>query len=145
MPGRGAAMAEWLAAMEGAGIGHVLCLNTPADIARTSPGYAALLDSGAAPWAVHNHPIEDFSVPGDLPAYAAWIAAQAARLRAGETMLLHCGAGIGRTGMTALVLLGALGMAPEAAAARVRAAGSFPETEAQRDAVAALVGARPEG
>lgn len=138
-------MPQWLAAMEGAGIGHVLCLNAPGDIARTSPGYAALLASGAAPWPVHAHPIEDFSAPADLAAYAAWIAAQATRLRAGETMLLHCGAGIGRTGMTALALLGALGMAPDAAAARVRDAGSFPETEAQRDAVAALVGRRLEG
>jgi atypical dual specificity phosphatase len=136
-------MAEWLAAMQAAGIGHVLCLNAAAEIARKSPDYAALLDSGAAPWAVHAHPVEDFSAPRDLSAYAAWIAAQTARLRAGETLLLHCAAGIGRTGMTALALLGALGMAPDAAAARVRDAGSFPETEAQRDAVAALVGARP--
>ena len=136
-------MAEWLAAMREAGIGHVLCLNGAAEIAQKSPAYAALLQSGAAPWQVHAHPVEDFSVPDDLGAFAAWLGLQAARLRAGETLLLHCGAGIGRTGMTALGLLGALGMAPAEAAARVYAAGSHPETEAQRDAVATLVGARP--
>ena len=40
-------MAEWLAAMREAGIGHVLCLNGAAEIAQKSPGYAALLESGA--------------------------------------------------------------------------------------------------
>jgi protein-tyrosine phosphatase len=136
-------MAEWLAAMRAAGIGHVLCLNGAAEIALKSPAYAALLGSGAAPWQVHAYPIEDFSVPDDLGEFAAWLGVQVARLRAGETLLLHCGAGIGRTGMTALGLLGALGLPPAEAAARVYAAGSHPETEAQRDAVATLVGAWP--
>jgi tRNA dimethylallyltransferase len=38
MPGRGAAMAEWLAAMREAGIGHVLCLNGAAEIAQNTWG-----------------------------------------------------------------------------------------------------------
>jgi len=76
-------MAEWLAAMQEAGIGHVLCLNGTAEIAQKSPAYAALLQSGAAPWQVHAHPVEDFSVPDDLGAFAAWLGVQAARLRAG--------------------------------------------------------------
>jgi protein-tyrosine phosphatase len=78
--------------------------------------------------------IEDFGTP-DLNALESWqqikenvLAALARR----ETVLLHCAAGLGRTGMMAACLLVACGQTPAAAIAQVRAArpGTI-ETEAQ--------------
>jgi protein-tyrosine phosphatase len=78
--------------------------------------------------------IEDFGTP-DLNALESWqqikesiLAALARR----ETVLLHCAAGLGRTGMMAACLLVACGQTPASAIAQVRAArpGTI-ETEAQ--------------
>jgi protein-tyrosine phosphatase len=78
--------------------------------------------------------IEDFGTP-DLNALESWqqikesiLAALARR----ETVLLHCAAGLGRTGMMAACLLVACGQTPASAIAQVRAArpGTI-ETEGQ--------------
>ena len=78
--------------------------------------------------------IEDFGTP-DLNTLESWqqikesiLAALARR----ETVLLHCAAGLGRTGMMAACLLVACGQTPASAIAQVRAArpGTI-ETEAQ--------------
>ena len=78
--------------------------------------------------------IQDFGTP-DLNALESWkqikesvLAALARR----ETVLLHCAAGLGRTGMMAACLLVACGQTPESAIEQVRTArpGTI-ETEAQ--------------
>lgn len=129
MPGRCEPLADFLRATAEARIGHVLCLTSREEIAGKSPDYAALLQAGGLPWQWHSHPIEDFGVPQDAEAFAAWIGEMAALLRAGEHLVLHCGAGIGRTGMTAIRLLRVLGI--EDAARRIERAGSHPETAKQ--------------
>ena len=78
--------------------------------------------------------IEDFGTP-DLQALESWQQLKAvilAALARDETVLLHCAAGLGRTGMMAACLLVACGQTPEAAITQVRAArpGTI-ETEAQ--------------
>jgi protein-tyrosine phosphatase len=80
-------------------------------------------------------PIADFGVP-DASTRAAWRVVQAqvlTRLQAGEPVLVHCAAGLGRTGTMVAVLLRALGEDGETAVARVRSArpGTI-ETETQR-------------
>jgi protein-tyrosine phosphatase len=52
-------------------------------------------------------------------------------LRAGESVLLHCAAGIGRTGTAAACVLKSLGLTRDEALERVRAAGSDPQSAAQ--------------
>ncbi len=131
MPGRHAPLASFVEALGTAGIGHVLCLVAPAELAAKSPDYAAAVAARALPAAWHTHPVEDFGTPANPAAFAAWVAEMAALLRQGESLVLHCAAGIGRTGTVALCLLHTLGLAPAEAAERVRAAGSFPETAAQ--------------
>jgi hypothetical protein len=130
MPGRDGAFGAWLDALRAAGVRHVACLTGPAEIARLSPDYAAWRRGDAA-LTVHEHPVQDFGVPGDAAAFAAFVAGLAALLRAGEGVAIHCAGGVGRTGLTAVCLLTALGLGAEAARARVEAAGSHPETEAQ--------------
>ncbi|WP_421994749.1 protein-tyrosine phosphatase family protein [Roseococcus sp.] len=132
MPGRAAPLGDFLAATAAAKIGQVLCLAGDAEIAAKAPDYAALLASGDLPWIWRAHPIEDFGVPEDAAGFVACIAQTAALLRQGERIVLHCAAGIGRTGMAAQCLLLTLGLDRAEALARVTAAGSHPETARQR-------------
>jgi protein-tyrosine phosphatase len=61
----------------------------------------------------------------------------AARLRAGETLVVHCAAGKGRTGTTAACVLMALGAGLDAALRQIAAArpGAGPEVGSQRELV----------
>ena len=57
------------------------------------------------------------------------------RLESGENLLIHCGAGIGRTGTLAASVLISLGKNLNESLDAVRSAGSNPETEEQMDLV----------
>lgn len=88
-------------------------------------------------------PIADFGIP-DASARAVWHTVEAGvleRLQGGEHVLVHCAAGLGRTGTMVAKLLTALGHDSETAIALVRAArpGTI-ETGAQRAFVSGLTG-----
>lgn len=72
----------------------------------------------------HHVPIPDMQPP-DAAGVAAWSIAEpdlAEALRRGERVLLHCAAGLGRTGMMAArLLVDQIGCTPDAAIATVRA------------------------
>lgn len=82
-----------------------------------------------------NFPIRDFSIPDDFEPAAALVTALADQISGGDTVAVHCRAGIGRSGMMTSAILVGLGLSPEAAIATVSAARGFPvpETDAQRD------------
>ncbi|MGF1658130.1 MAG: tyrosine-protein phosphatase [Rubrimonas sp.] len=133
MPGRFDPLPTFLASAAAAGVSRVASLADPAEIALKSPDYAAARASGALPFPVIDHPVRDYGAPADPAAFAAFVEDLAGSLRRGETVAIHCAAGIGRTGLAAQRVLQALGLDADEAAARVRAAGSQPETAAQRD------------
>jgi ADP-ribosyl-[dinitrogen reductase] hydrolase len=71
----------------------------------------------------HHVPIADFGTP-DPATWSAWSAARARleeHLRGHGRVIVHCAAGIGRTGTLAARLLADLGIDPEAAIEQVRA------------------------
>lgn len=136
MPGRDEPLDRVWARLAAANVDLLICLADRAELASRSPEYAAALDSGAAPCRVEPFPVPDFGVPADRDGFAALAARIAQRLATGDTIAIHCGAGIGRTGTLACCALLELGFEREAAEAAVSAAGSGPETAEQRSLVA---------
>jgi len=116
-------------------ISTVVCLTSIDEIAKLSPDYAEAIQSEQLPFEKVTTAITDFGVPKNEEAFFMQIKNVAASIKNGGAVLIHCAAGIGRTGMFANCLLQALGMDEAEAIEIVKAAGSGPETEIQRDLV----------
>jgi len=121
--------------------GTVVCLNERHELAERYPAYVAWLEdpATASVW----FPIHDLDAP-PLADLVPLVDELASRLRAGETLVVHCAAGKGRSGTTAVCLLVALGVELEAALLRVAAdrPGAGPEVGSQRDLVEAFAARR---
>ncbi len=131
MPGRLEPWPDFLASARAAGLTQVLCLTPRDELARLSPAYDAAIRAGDLPFAWRLLPMADHALSADAQHYAEGIDALAIAVEAGAVVLLHCAAGIGRTGTTAACLLKRLGLSTEAARQRVRQAGSSPESARQ--------------
>ena len=81
------------------------------------PGWLAARGIGWQPF-----PVADFAIPPPGADWARLAARANAALAAGQTVLLHCRGGLGRSGMVALRLMIEAGEEPGAALARLRAA-----------------------
>ena len=117
------------------GIRTVICFTPLDEIRIKSPGYADAIERGVLPFEMISFPIRDFSVPDDRDAYLRLVKETARRIGGGERVLVHCAAGIGRTGMFAASVLLALGVKKKNALSRVRAAGADPEIAYQSEIV----------
>lgn len=132
MPGRFEPWAEALEALRVAEVGLVLCLTPLEELERLAPAYRRAVDDPALlPFRWRHLPMENFGLPADRAAFAAGIDEAAAMLRAGRGVMLHCAAGIGRTGCAAACVAKHLGLPTQDALERVRRAGSNPETAVQ--------------
>jgi protein-tyrosine phosphatase len=137
MPGRREPLTESMDAVASLGITRVLCLAPPEEIAKKSPDYAQAIQSGALPWPHEPLPIEDFGAPTDAAMFWRRADQLAEFVRDGGSVLVHCAAGIGRTGTFAVALCMRLGLTITEATRMVRAAGSGPEVAAQASVLAA--------
>jgi protein-tyrosine phosphatase len=132
MPGTDGPLAATWEALRAENVQVVVCLAEPEEIRRRSPAYAQALEGQAVPCPVEPFPIADFDVPHDRDAFWALACRTGRRLAGGERVMIHCGAGIGRTGSLATCVLLALGEPAARAESAVSAAGSHPENDAQR-------------
>lgn len=135
MPGRLESIESFLREFGTRKLARTICLNDDREIGIKSPSYAASLAAGTYRGARDVFPIANLGVPGDRAAFARLALDTAARVRAGERILIHCALGIGRTGTLACCIAIALGMSEKEARARVLDAGGYPETPGQDDLI----------
>ena len=101
------------------------------EIEDKSPEYAFQISQPGRFWDFLNVPIPDFGVPHDVRLFNTAVRSVLDRLNAGQTVLAHCAAGIGRTGTFAACVLTGFGLSVNEATARVYYAGSHAETPSQ--------------
>ena len=112
-------------------INRIISLASIEEIEQKSPDYWRMLTIGELPCAYECFAIPDFGIPQDHQCFDGFVRAVAGRVLTGENILIHCGAGIGRTGTFACCLLTTLGIPTEEALKIVCEAGSGPETSEQ--------------
>ena len=125
------------AALELVGASTIVCLVERREIADRYPEYAAWLDEQPSARAVE-FPIPDLHMPpAGAPTTEAFMLDLLGRLRRGDGLIIHCAAGIGRSGTTAVALLIRLGLSLDVALAHVRSHRPMggPEVGAQLDFV----------
>ncbi len=111
----------------------VVCLNERSELLDRYPQYVEWLEANEPDRALW-WPIPDLHAP-DVDEAIDLLDRLRARLDAGETLLVHCGAGIGRAGTVAAGLLITMGVGVEDAVARVAAHRPMagPEAGTQRE------------
>lgn len=132
MPGRYGTWPEFEQRAAANGLKMLVCLTPRDEIEELSPDYdAAIRRAGKATYEWVHLPVPNFGVPPDPNAFRETVQRIATRIQAGDSVLMHCAAGMGRTGSAAACVLKALGLSSSEALDRVRAAGSNPQNAAQ--------------
>jgi protein-tyrosine phosphatase len=131
MPGRMEPWDHFLNQMRRSKLSLVVCLNPLDEVAQLSADYHKAITLGRLPFRWQHLPMRDFGLSTDAATFNAGVQQLSQSLRLGDTALLHCAAGIGRTGTVAACVLKSLGVPAAEALAQVRAAGSNPQTAAQ--------------
>ncbi len=135
MPGRFEPLDETIELIQMKCIRRLVSLTSVEEINSKSPSYARLLRSGEFEWEQEAFPVADFGIPSDRGAFLAFVTGVARRLEDGDNVLLHCGAGVGRTGTAAMCVLLVLGLSRPQARTHVSRAGAGPETASQEELV----------
>jgi protein-tyrosine phosphatase len=131
MPGR---LESWGAFLDEARLRQlnlVVCLNPLDEVAQMSPNYHKAVSEGRLPFRWQHLAMRDFGVGVDPMAFQQSVEQIAHSLVLGQHVLLHCAAGIGRTGTVAACVLKQLGVPKAQALEHVRAAGSNPQSAVQ--------------
>ena len=108
MPGRFETIPEFLVAAAEENLSAFLCLVSDEEIREKSPEYLDLLADPGYAKKVLRAPIRDFGVPDDTDSFQGLLDILAASLNAGRNVLIHCAAGVGRTGMAGICRLSEL-------------------------------------
>ncbi len=131
MPGRFQPLEYFFEDLRKAKVATVLCLVSDEEISWKSPNYHAALSRGAVPAQVMRYDIPDFGLPDDAAALDQTLDLVRQKLDAGESIVIHCAGGRGRTGMVSMPLLTWLGLPLTQAIDLIRQAGSDPDTYEQ--------------
>ena len=131
MPARFESWNAFEARARAGGVRMLVCLTPRSELAELSPQYHTAVSTGTLPFRWLNVPMRNFGLPEDPAAFRDAVRQVADALRAGDSVILHCAAGLGRTGSTAACVLKALGLEAGEALQRVRDAGSNPQNASQ--------------
>jgi predicted protein tyrosine phosphatase len=131
MPARFEAWNSFETRARSVGVRMLVCLTPRSELAQLSPQYHTAVSTGTLPFRWLNAPMRNFGLPEDAAGFREAVRQIADALRAGDGVVLHCAAGLGRTGSTAACVLKALGLSTSEALQRVRDAGSNPQNASQ--------------
>ncbi len=131
MPGRFESWPAFEAEAERTKLSLVVCLTPRTEMQELSPRYHAAISEGALPFRWQHLPLRNFGVPQDRSAFRQAIDRIAQAVREGDAVMLHCAAGMGRTGSAAACVLKSLGLTTSEALQLVEQAGSDPQNAAQ--------------
>ena len=113
------ALDEDLGALRAEGVGRVVCLLPDDELEQL--GVSDLFEAlHAGGFVAHHLPLVDGSIPADESALTDLLTELEQALADGETVAIHCRAGLGRTGTLAAASLIARGLPPADAIAAVR-------------------------
>ena len=135
MPGRREALEKTWEQIRGAGVDLIVCLAEMEEIRLKSAAYATAIETRTLPCNIRVFPIADYGVPTEPEPFWQLAGEIARELKAGSNILIHCAAGIGRTGTLAECVLLALGESRAQAEHLVHSSGSGAETQALKDLV----------
>ena len=132
MPGRCEPLEIFFREIKDGGVTHVVFLVPDEEIAKKSPDYLAAIHADDFPAKLWRFEISDFGMPENVVHLELMLDRIRERLDAGESVVIHCAAGHGRTGMVATLLLMRMGLRFEAATETIGLAGSGPDTPEQQ-------------
>jgi protein-tyrosine phosphatase len=133
MPGREMSVEAFIGEVNQQDVKLIVCLVGDEELRKKSPKYLEAAQSGMLLTEVLHLPIPDYGLPPVRNAFILTLRKVLSRWASGESCVIHCAAGCGRTGMTAIMLLQLAGIDSVEAYAIVREAGSFPDTKAQEN------------
>ena len=136
MPGRYEALERVWHQLRLDNVSVIVCLTERHELDEKSYEYAQALEAGAVPCSVLWCEIPDRGAPTDRESFWTLTFDVANRLQSGETILIHCAGGVGRTALLAICVLLALGRSVGDARSVVSRAGSTVETAPQSDLIA---------
>ena len=135
MPGRYELLeSAWLQIQEEQ-VSVIVCLAEWEEVEEKSSDYAHALEHRTAPCAVQVFAIPDRGAPLNREEFWTLTRDISRRLSVGETVLVHCAGGVGRTAMFATCVLIALGEPASLARSTVSRAGSTVETSSQAEII----------
>jgi protein-tyrosine phosphatase len=132
MPGRNETIDDCWTELKSLPVHSIVCLTSDEEISKKSPSYSASIASGSVPCERWPLSVPDYGVPENESEFLSLASRVAESLKSGQNVLVHCGAGIGRTGTFATLVLMRLRVPIEEALQRVSTAKSGPETSEQR-------------
>ena len=116
-------------------VGAIVCLTERDEIQVKSQEYLEAIDNGSVPCLLLPFEIPDRGAPEDRHGFWNLARDVATRLQSGETVLIHCAGGVGRTAMLSICVLLALGQPVADAREVVSRAGSTVETALQSNLI----------
>lgn len=132
MPGRYDLWKEFFSEAKKGGVNLVVSLAPEDEIKEKSPDYWKAIEANRLPCSRKSIPIPDYGIPDNKEDFVVRTEKVGQLLSDGDSVLIHCGAGVGRTGIVAICILVSLGMSLKESELAVKTAGSGPETDKQR-------------